>query len=142
MAKRSGEENIEDYLDSDPEVTAEDDLPSKPSTSKPKIKRRTTKCPSKLNDYTLNDSREVNGKILRSLCKYLSFISSGKVILKCSQTGDKFLAKIANIFNEDGENVYVEGITPGLSVIADVDGTSYPAEVVSLQGNCLQYFNT
>ena len=43
-----------------------------------------------------------------------------KVHLKCSQTGDKFVAPI-------------DDVLPGLNVIANVEG-AYPAEIISLDG--------
>lgn len=76
----------------------------------------------------------MNLKLPTKLCKPVLFSSIEKVILKCCQTGDKFLAKASHIYDEDGDDICSEEIVPGLSVIADVDGMSYPAQVISFQG--------
>jgi hypothetical protein len=55
------------------------------------------------------------------------------VHLKCSQTGKKFIAKVCDISNEDGNTIAIDSIVPGLGVIAAVEGASYPAEVVTFE---------
>lgn len=59
---------------------------------------------------------------------------SGKVQLKCSQTGDKFVTKLCNLSNEAGESISIDDARPGLKVLANLEGRAYPAEIITLDG--------
>lgn len=66
---------------------------------------------------------------------YLLPIIIDKIQLKCSQTGRKFTAKLCEISTEDGDAISTVAIVPGLEVIADVEGTPYPAQVIAIEGS-------
>lgn len=62
------------------------------------------------------------------------FILAETVTVKCSQTGDEFLAKLEELYTVDGDEISKKDIFPGLDVLVDIDGSPYPAAVVGLQG--------
>lgn len=65
-------------------------------------------------------------------------LNTERVMLKCSQTGDRFCAKISNLSTEDGQSVLQSDILPGKNVMVDVSGSTYPAEVIGMEGYLLR----
>ncbi len=97
--------------------------------------RRTPKVPPKLMDYDVTSGKEQNGvNILMCCLDIMICIYAGKILLKCSQTGERFHANLAAISNDDGEELSKDDISPGLSVLVDVGGISYAAEVIEPEG--------
>lgn len=56
-----------------------------------------------------------------------------KVLVKCSQTGERILADISDLSNEDGDKLADDEVCPKSKVIVDYKGIPYPAEVIRVE---------
>ena len=55
--------------------------------------------------------------------------------MKCAQTRKVFLTKVCNLSKEDeSECITAEDLRPGVGLLCDVKGKTYPIEVVAFQG--------
>lgn len=71
------------------------------------------------------------------------YIRIGSVVLKCSQTGEKLVAKIRDQYREDMEPVV--DLSKGAELLFELNGKVYPAQFVSFQGYyyfCITYIHS
>lgn len=57
-----------------------------------------------------------------------------KVMVKCSQVGDRFVKRVAELSTPDDEPLTKNDLKCGTSLVADVDGCPYPVEVIGTVG--------
>ena len=62
---------------------------------------------------------------------------TGVVVLKCSQTGKKISAKVTDLSREDMRPLQKQDLKKGSSLLVDVKGMSYPAEILGFEGKCI-----